>query len=72
MESSGSCVSTASSSDEIFAHNICNPMLELLLHVQIGGILELFVDEIDLTRIALSCHFAADFLCNKAVTYESA
>ena len=40
--------------------------------MQIGGILELFVDEIDSTRIALSCHFALDFLCDKVVTYESA
>ena len=31
---------------------------ELLCHVQIGGIFVLFVDEIDLARIAPSCHFA--------------
>ena len=37
----------------------------LLFRVQIGGLFELFVDEIDLARIALSCHFALDFLCDK-------
>ena len=30
--------------------------MELLIHVQIGGVLEPFVDETDLARIALSCH----------------
>ena len=33
-------------------------MIEVLFLVQIGGIFELFVEEIDLTRIAFSCHFA--------------
>ena len=72
MASSGSSVSTASSSDELFAHNIRNPTMELLFHVQIGGIVELFVDEIDLARIALSCYFALDLLCDKAGAYVSA
>ena len=46
-------------------------MMELPLHVQIGGIFEHFVDETDLARIALSCHFAPDLLCDKAGTHES-
>ena len=37
-------------------------MMELLFHVQIGGIFELCVDGIDLARCALSCHFALDIL----------
>ena len=36
--------------------------MELLFHVQVGGIFVLFVDEIDLARIALSCHFVLDLL----------
>ena len=47
-------------------------MMELLFHVQIGGIFELFVEEIDLTRIELSCHFALDLLCDKSGTHDSA
>ena len=65
MESSGSCVSTASSSDEIFAHNIWNPMMELLFRVQIGGIFELFVDEIDLVRIALVILLLKNFVARR-------
>ena len=65
MESPTSCVSTASSSDEGFEHNIWNSFMELPFHVQIGGIFELFADEIDLARTALSCHFAVDLLCDK-------
>ena len=47
-------------------------MMELLFHVQIGGIFELFVEESDLARIALSCHFALDLLCDKAGSHDSA
>ena len=51
--------------DESFTHNMWNPMMELLFHEQIGGAFEPFVDEIDLDKIALSCHFALDVLCYK-------
>ena len=56
--SDASSVSTASSSVGIVAFNIWNPIMELLFHVQIGGIIEPFADETELARIALSCHFA--------------
>ena len=38
------------------------PTMELLFHVQIGGTLEPFVDEIDLASIALSFLFVLDLL----------
>ena len=47
-------------------------MMELLFHVQIGGTFELFVDEIDLARISLSCHFALDLLCDKEGAHDYA
>ena len=43
--------------------------MEQLFHVQVGGIFE---HDTDLARIALSCHFALDFLCDKAGTHDSA
>ena len=46
-------------------------MMEFLLHVQIGGSFELFVDETDLARISVSCHFALDLLCDKERTHAS-
>ena len=46
-----SSVSTASDSVHFDEHNIWNPMLELLFHVQVGGIFEINVDEIDGARI---------------------
>ena len=67
MESPTSCVSTASSSGESFAHNIWNPLLELVFHEQVSGAFEPFVDEIDLAKIAHCCHFAFDSLCYKGV-----
>ena len=55
------------------AHTTCGiPLKELLFHVQIGGIFESFVDEIDLARIAISCHFALDLLCDKEGAHASA
>ena len=72
MESPTSCVSTEASSDERFAHNMWNPMMELLFHAQIGGIFEMFVDEIELARLALSCHFALDVLFDKESVHDSA
>ena len=46
--------------------------MELFFHVRIGGIFVLFVDEIDLARLALSCHFALDVLCDKEGAHGSA
>ena len=40
-------------------------MMVLLFHEQISGAFEPFADEIDLARIALSCHFALELLCFK-------
>ena len=72
MESPTSCASTASSSGESFAHNMWNPILELLFHEHISGVFVLIVDEIDLAQIALSCHFALDLLCYKEGAHSSA
>ena len=58
-------VSTASSLGEYFAHNMWNPLLELLFLEQTSGVIVLFVEEIDLAKIALSCDFALDLLCCK-------
>ena len=46
-------------------------MMEMLFHVPIGGIFQFFVDEMDLARIALSCHFVLDVLCYKASVHDS-
>ena len=57
-KSDASSVSSASDSVDFVAHNIWNPMVELLFYVQIGGIFDIFEEAIDLARVALSCHFA--------------
>ena len=72
MESPTTSVSTASGSGENFAHNMWNPLLELLFHGQISSVFILFVDDIDLAQIALSCHFALDLLCHKEGAHSSA
>ena len=56
---------TSSDRDEYDGHNIWNPMLELLCHAHIGVFMEALFDEEDLVRIAHSCDFALDILCDK-------
>ena len=41
------------------ARVLSNPLIELLFHGQICGVFVLFVEEIDLAKIALSCHFCS-------------
>ena len=64
-----SSIFNSSDSADFNEHNIWNPVLELLFHVQVGAFLEEYVDEVDLVRIALSCHFALDVQCDKAEAY---
>ena len=42
-------------------------MLGLFCHVQIGVFMEAYLDEVDMGRIALSCHFSLDLRCDKNV-----
>ena len=72
MVSPTSRVSPASSSGGSFAHNVWNTLLELLFHGQISGAFEPFVVETDLAKIALSCHFALNVLCDKEGGHDSA
>ena len=51
--------------DDYFEHNTWNPLLELLFLEQANGISASYLVEIDLAKIALSCHFAIDLLCYK-------
>ena len=46
--------------------------MELLFREQISGVFVPFVDEIDLAKIALSCHFVLDVLCYKEGIHNSA
>ena len=42
-----------------------NPLLSLLFLEQVSGMFASNLVDIDLARIALSCHFALDLLCYK-------
>ena len=53
---------------ECHCHNIWNPVSELLCHTHIGTSMEALFDEEDMGRIALSCHFALDILCDKKMS----
>ena len=49
---------TSSGSGDFDEHNMCNPMWGLFCHVHRGVFMEAHFDEVDLGRIALSCHLA--------------
>ena len=72
MESPSSSVSTVPSFGEYFAHNMWNPLLELLFLEEKSGLIVLLVEEIELAQIALPCHFALDLLCYKEGDHDSA
>ena len=64
-ESNTSSIFTSSGSVDFNEHNIWNPVLELLFHVQVGHSWKHISMKSNLVRIALSCHFALDVLCDK-------
>ena len=59
-----SSASTASSINDHSEHILWNPLLLLFLE-QVNGIVDSILAEIDLAKIAFSCHFALDLLCCK-------
>ena len=67
-----SSASTVPSIDDYFEHNVWNPMLELLFLERVRSIFASYLVEIDLAKIALSCHFALDLLCYKEEVLASA
>ena len=72
MESFSSSVSTVPSFENAFSHNMWNPFLELLFLEQTSSVFVLYVEEIELAKVALSCHFALDLLFYKEGIYDSA
>ena len=40
-------------------------MLASVCHFEVGVVLQALLDEVDMGRIALSCHFSLDVLCDK-------
>ena len=53
---------------EYFEHNVWNPMLSTLCHSEIGIMIETFLEEANMGRIALSCHFSLDVLCEQTLS----
>ena len=72
MDRHSSSASTVPSLDDDFEHNIWNPLLNLLFLEQVSCIFASKLVDIDLARIALSCHFALDLLCYKEDVFGSA
>ena len=71
MDRFSSSASTVSSIDDYFEHNIWNPLLELIFLEQANGIVDSYLVEINVAKIALSCHFPLDLLCYKESAFAS-
>ena len=67
-----SSASTASSIDDSSEHNMWNPLLELLFFKHVNVIVDSYLVDLDLAKIALSCHFVLDLLCYKEEVLASA
>ena len=65
MDRLPSSASTASSIDDYSEHNMWNPLLEWLFLEHVNGIVDSYLVDLDLAKIAFSCHFALDLLCCK-------
>ena len=50
----------ASSIDDYSEQNMWNPLLELLFLEHLNGIVDFHLVDLDLVKIALSCHFVLD------------
>ena len=48
-----------------------SPVLELLFLEQTSGVIVLYVEEINLAKIALSCHLVFDLLCFKEGSHDN-
>ena len=57
---------TFTDSDEYEEHNVWNPMLFFFCQEYVSAVVESYLDEAVLGRIALCCHCALDLLCDKA------
>ena len=69
MDRLSSSASTASSIDDYSERNMWNPLSELFFE-QVSGIFASNLVDIDLARMALSCHFALDLLCYKEEVFR--
>ena len=68
-----SSASTAWSIDDSSEHNFWSPpLLEFLFLKHVNGTLDSYLVDLDLARIALSCHFALDLLCDQEEVLVSA
>ena len=71
MDRFSSSSSTATSIDDYSEHSMWNPLLELLFLKHVNGIVDSYLVDLDLVRIACSCHFALDLLCYKEEVFVS-
>ena len=71
MDRLSSSASTATSIDDYSEHNMWNPLLELLFLKHVNGIVDSYVVDFDLARIAFSCQIVLDLLCYKEEVFVS-
>ena len=71
MDQLSSSASTASSIDDYSEHKKWNPLLEMFFLEHVNGIIDSYLVDFDLAKIAFSCHFALDLLCFKEEVFAA-
>ena len=68
------CDGSSSSENEAEAepHDIWNPLLSAMVHFRIGDMLQPSFSAEDLSKVALTCRFACDSLCEELHDWEGA
>ena len=72
MDWLSSSASSASSIDDYSRDTMWNPLFELLFFELVNGIVDSYLVDLDLAKIAFLCHFALDLLCYKEEVSVSA
>ena len=71
MDRLSSSASTASIIDDYSEHNMWNPLLELLFLEHVNGVVDSYLVDLDLAKIAFFCHLALDLLCYREEVFVS-
>ena len=64
--------SAPGSDDEAAPHSVWNPLLSAIVHFRVGEALQPSLSSEEMGKVALTCHFACDSLCEELYDWDGA
>ena len=64
--------SALGSNDEAAPHSVWNPLLSAIVHFRVGEALQPSLSSEEMGKVALTCHFACDSLCEELYDWDGA